>query len=117
MLDTKDLIQDSTHSFHARDDNSAIDLDLGLLSFDLFFQHLSMPNLVRFDLRGWCYMQQEMQQFLAQQARSLRELGLIDNMMVQGTLASLADFPKDRLSLVSVEVQGRGALEGFWRRG
>ena len=92
-LDTKGLLRDGT----PRD-------DLGLLGFEAFFGKLHMPRLAHFDLLGWVYTQAQLQRFLVRHAGPLRELRLMHNIMLEGDDVALADFGRDKLSLIGVEL-------------
>jgi hypothetical protein len=92
-LDAKGLIRDGT----PRD-------DLGLLGFEAFFGKLHMPRLTHFGLLGWVYTQAQLQRFLVRHAGPLRELRLMHNVMLEGDVVALADFGRDTLSLIGIEL-------------
>ena len=78
--------------------------DIGLLSFGRFFGNLFMPCLVEFQLCGWIYGQDEMENFLLRHKSNLRKLWLFDNRMTQGDVASLDGFVRGRLELLGIEI-------------
>ena len=92
-LDAKGLIRDGT----PRD-------DLGLLGFEAFFGKLHMPHLIHFGLLGWVYTQEQLQHFLVRHAGPLRELRLMHNIMLDGDDIALAEFGRDKLSLIGIEL-------------
>ena len=104
MLNAKDLIREQSST-------GTPEHDFGALSFEAFLGNLLMPHIRRFDLRGWCYAQHEMQQFLVRHAATLRDLRLIDNFTLQGSYTSLANFLGKNMSLVLIEIQERIVCE------
>ena len=92
-LDAKGLIRDGT----PRD-------NLGLLNFEAFFGKLHMPRLIQIDLLGWVYTQAQVQDLLLRHAETLRKLRLMHNVMLEGDDVALADFGRDRLLLVGIEL-------------
>lgn len=104
-LDVKGLIRDDTQ----RD-------DLRLISFDTFFGDLHIPRLIRLNILGWVYTQAQLQRILVRHAGSLRELTLMQNVMLEGDVVALADFGRDKLSLTGIELdweeEMREKLEG-----
>ena len=81
--------------------------NLGRLAFDEFFGKLSFPRLVHFDLRGWSYAQNDMEHFLTRHANTLRELSLVDNVLLLGQEITLNDFASNQMSLLKVEIRDR----------
>lgn len=81
--------------------------NLGRLAFDKFFGELSFPRLVHFGLRGWSYSQDDVEHFLTRHANGLRELSLVDNVLLRKQGRTLNDFASDEMSLLKVEIRDR----------
>ena len=74
------------------------------LVFGDVFAKFVMPYLHHLDLRGWVFLQDDIERLLLRHAGILRELRLLHNVMVSGEHEALADFGRCRLSLVGVEL-------------